>query len=146
MRSGDACRLLRLESRVGEVRARRCLERDRHLRAIVLGEEPDADRAHRGHGAYQHHGHDETGDGNGTANDRVNPRSSEGVGDDHDADDGARETRHSFRRQDERGNERAGSDRDHRRTVIQRPGDDLLVILRLTIEPMIESIEEFRDA
>ena len=48
MRARDARRLLRLEPRVGHVRARRRLERDDELGVVILREEPDADGARGG--------------------------------------------------------------------------------------------------
>src|SRR5688572_5683914 len=48
-------------------------------------------------------------------------------------------------RHGERGEERSGRERHHRPPVIERPRDDLAVIARLTVEPVVELVELLRD-
>jgi hypothetical protein len=67
----------------------------------------------------------------------------------HDGDEHASEydgePRNSFRRQRECPDERTDRDQGNRGPMVERPRDHALVVLRLTIEPVIELVELPRD-
>ena len=105
MRSCDARRFLGLEPRVGEVRARRRLQRDGQFRTVILGEETDANGANRRHGTDEHDRDDDPGHGHTRSHKGAEVVLAERIGDDHDPDNRTGETGEPLGRKDERGDE-----------------------------------------
>jgi hypothetical protein len=51
----------------------------------------------------------------------------------------------SDRRQRQRADERSDGDQNHRHPVIERPRHQVLVALRLSVEPLVEALQRTRD-